>query len=256
MITVGGVDLTTLGFVPLPRDLPRLGGERSVVVPVPGAVGGVHLGGRVEPGRIRVEGTVSATDHSALLARLDQLAAQLRGEQTIRFADVTDREWVGRLVQGPSAAGAIGPAWTTRAHAVTLEWTLPDPTARAQTETVGAGTPQALALGTAPSPLRITVTNGATADITQVVVNVRTGGGGGPILRSLVWNGVLLQGDALVIDAETFQVTNDGANAIDGLTAASEFPVADPADGADTVNIGVTGGGGETRESAYRKRWW
>lgn len=276
MIRVNGVDLRDLGFVARSRSLPRLGGERSIIQQIPGRIGGVRMGGELHDDTLTVEGYISAPSHSMLLDRIERLSALLRGRCVIQFTDYLDvegleitghsydgpdmlfhlasgREWVGYLQQGPSRATPIGPAWVTRYENVTLQWVLPDPTARARTETTrtGSGT---LTLGTAPSPLRITIAGGTTT-LTRAIVRVRAGGSSGAILRELQWDGSMAAGEALVIDAEMFSVTNAGANAIDGLTAASEFPLASPDAGADYVEVALTGGAGSTVTVAYRRRW-
>lgn len=169
MITVNGVDLRDLGFVASGRpQLPRLGGERTHVQTIPGRYGGVRMGGQVGDDTLSVTGHISAPDHATLLQRLDLLAGVLQGRSVIRLSDYPDREWVGYLQQGPSRASAIGPAWITRAENIVLQWTIPDPTARGQVEI--SQVPGALALGTAPSPLRVEVQNGGVAPISRVVV--------------------------------------------------------------------------------------
>lgn len=433
MIRVNGVDLRDLGFVARSRSLPRLGGERSIIQQIPGRIGGVRMGGELHDDTLTVEGYISAPSHSMLLDRIERLSALLRGRCVIQFTDYLDvegleitghsydgpdmlfhlasgREWVGYLQQGPSRTTPIGPAWVTRYENVTLQWVLPDPTARARTETVQR--PGALLLGTAPSPLRIEVANGETAKITKIVVEVLrnnlhnpgfedlgaywssatasreylddpalaytgrgcaqitvTSGGGqdaiaqtdnpagggpnafvsvtpgdlitfgvwtyrvsgtgfirpriwpydankqglppwqingpsrsetgvwvlstmdwtvpegvafirydlqvlnGPTVgrfdnaflairrpgqprRILEWHGELGVGETWVCDAETGEVSIDGANAIDGLTAASELPIAAPGPGGyDYVLVTVTGGGGHETTVQYRRRW-
>lgn len=252
---INGTDLSTVGFTLQGRRLPGIGGERSVIAELPGAVGGTRLGGSVPRGTLGVTGYLKGSSHADLLSKVDALVALLQGDLVIRFADLTDREWVG-WAQDTSSLEAIGPAEVTAFESVRLEFALPDPTARAQAETTGTGTSVALELGTAPSPLRLEITNGGTAAITQVTVRVRDGGASGTILRELAWSGTLAINDVLVIDAETFEVTNDGANALAGLTAASEFPVADPDEGADHLTVDITGGGGHVVSRTYRKRWY
>jgi hypothetical protein len=322
----------------------------------------------------------------------------------IRLSDYPDREWVGYLQQGPSRASAIGPAWITRAEGVVLQWSIPDPTGRGQVEI--SQVPGALALGTAPSPLRVEVQNGGVAPITRVVVEafrqelrnpgfeepngaywtqgtgisylsdpevaysgrgycevVATSGsrdnyqrdeagrreipvepgdivevgtrsqrlaGDGLVevvgliqaandsylaaalarppasatdwlsasasrvvpptgafvrfaarvfgattpttarfddvylrvlrqsepRRILEWNGVIAPGALWECDAEIFRVLNGGANAIDGLTPASEFPVASAGEGGyGYVLVTITGGGGHQTTVRYRRRW-
>lgn len=252
---INGTDLVTLGWKPARgRQVPRFGGEQTQHANIPGGIGGVRLGGDVHAGTMIIPGQLRADTPAALRASADSLAALLRGELVIRLSDFADREWVGWLQQA-SGLTEIGPDYASTAADVRLEFRLPDPTARAQAETTIPDS-GALVLGTAPSPLRVTITNDATAAITQVIVRVRAGGAGGTILTELQWDGNLAVSNVLVIDAGTFSVTNDGANGIDGLTAASEFPIADPAEGADYVELAITGGPTQSREIAYRPRWW
>lgn len=257
MITVNGTDLATLGFVAADRpELPVLGGERTALVTVPGFAGGRRVGSTIEPAMLTVRGTVRGATHAAMLANLDALAALLRTKpSTIRFDDYTDREWVGYLQQSASKIVVPGKAWITTAQGIVLQWALPEPTARAQAVTTSTAANPTLVLGTAPSPVRLVLTNGAGApNITQVVVQVRNAANA--VLRTLTWQGVLSASQVLVVDAETFTVTANGANAINGLTQASDFPIADPAEGADDLITTVTGGATITRSWTYRRRWY
>jgi hypothetical protein len=245
MITVNGVDLTTLGFRPRAREVPRTGGEQTTVVAIPGGVP-VRTGGTTQPGRLTVAGIMSVestgdrdADHQTLLEQVDAVAAAVRGQCVIRFSDVLDREWIGWLQPG-SGVALLDPKWISRGGTVSLDFVLPDPRARAQTETVLAGS-GALVLGTAPSSLRVEVATAGAA-----TVRVRAGGAGGTILRELVWAGAA---GALVIDAETGNVSLDGANAIGGVAAGYAFPIADPGEGADYVEVPA----GAT--ARYRRRW-
>lgn len=240
MITINGTDLATLGFTAHRRSLPALGGERTQVVPIAGASGGVRTGGTVEPATIRVEGWLRAASHADAALRADQLTALLAGEQRIRLADHPDREWIGWL-QDASGLDFLAPQWRARYATVRLEWLLPDPRAVATLETTRTG-PGALTLGTAPSELRIEASARA-----ALTVRVRAGGASGRVLRELVWAGPA--SGALVVDASTQTVTRGGVNAIDGITAATTFPVADPAEGADYIEVpsGVV--------VRYRRRW-
>ena len=254
-MNINGTDLAILGFiVGRGRQLPSMGGEVSRVANIPGRVGGVRLGGELQPDQLIVPGFLEAADHATLLANRDALVELLQGELAIRLDDYADREWVGYLQQ-PTGLQELGADEVATAGQVRLAFLLPDPTARALAESnVGGST--ALALGTAPSPLRVQVANGATAPITQVVVQVRAGGAAGTVLRELTWAGNLAINTTLVIDAEAFTVTAGGANVIGGMTADSEFPIADPRLGADYVDIAVTGGGGHGRTTYYRQRWF
>lgn len=238
MISVNGTDLASLGFYPRLRSPIAIGGRRHSILEVPGGMP-IRAGETISAGRITVDGTLRATDHATLLARLDALALLLQGENSIRFDDFGDREWVGYLEES-SRLAIHDPQWIQRTGALSLVWSLPDPRARARTETTRTGS-GALVLGSAPSPLRIEVAAAA------VTVRVRAGGASGTILTELVWTG---SSGALVIDGETQTVSLDGDNAIDGITAASVFPVADPALGADYVEVPA----GAT--VTYRRRWW
>lgn len=245
MITVNGTPLSTFGFLARTRSPLRMGHHRHTVLSIPGGFP-VRAGSLVGPGRISVTGVMRAaatgvlpTDHTTLLANLDALALHLQGENLIRFSDFSDREWVGYLEEGSQLA-LHDPQWIQRSGQLTLDWVVADPRARAVAETTRTGS-GALVLGTAPSPIRVEVTT-ATATI-----RVRAGGSAGTIVTELVWNGV---SGALVVDGETQTVTRAGVNAIDGITAVSVFPIADPADGADYIGVPA---GATVR---YRPRWW
>jgi hypothetical protein len=249
MITINGTSLQALGFIPAEREIPRLGGERTALVALPGAEA-IRMGGIIEPGVLAVHGSVVAADHTALLAAFDTIAAACRGLCVIRFSDITDREWLGYLQQGPTRAG--GPrAWISSVSRATLQWALPDRRARAQALTEQVGANPALVFGTAAMPLTITIANGS-GTISQVGIDVRTSGG--IVRRSFTWNGSLSAGASLVVDAELFRVTAAGVNAINGASQASEFPIADPAEGAHNVLVSVMGGS-PTITTRYRRRW-
>lgn len=252
MIAVNGVDLASFGFVAQTRRLSRLPGQASAVIEVPGVIGGIVAGGSVGPGRLTVEGAVVAPDRSTLLARLDELAAAVRGECVLWLTDLPDREWHGVLQRIDAPVSEFAPQWTSRVARVTLDWLLPDPTAVARVETILAGPTALLALGTAPSSIAVDVVASAGGPITRIVVAVQAGA---TVLRWLQWDGTLAPPAVWRLDDESYSVTVDGANAIDGLTPDSEFPDADPAEGADRVVVTVTGGEAQIIVR-YRRRWW
>lgn len=237
---INGTDLSTVGWKPARgRQLPRLGGEQTRAVNIPSGMGGVRLGGDLHPAAMIIPGQVRAATATALRANVDALAALLQGELVVRLPDFPDREWVGRLQQA-SGLSEVGPDYASTAADVRLEFQLLAPTARARAETSRAGS-GTIALGSAPSPIRVEA-----GSVGALTIRVRAGGSGGTILRELVWAG---GGGAVVVDTETFSVTAGGANAIDGLTAASEFPIADPAEGANYLEVSSGTG-------FYRKRWY
>lgn len=256
-MNINGTDLqTAVGFREngaANRQIPRIHGEATRAVAIPGAIGALRTGATLGAKSMIVPGWIKATDHAALIAAIDDLATYLEGELVIQLDDYSDREWVGRL-QDMSNIEEIGPAEVADSATMLLEFLLPNPTARARTDTSLSGS-GALTLGNMPSPLIVTITNGATGAITEATINLRAGGAGGTIIRTLTWQGSVAVGDALVIDGETYQVTNGGVNGIDGLTEASEFPIADPREDVDYIELIITGGGGESIDTTYRKRW-
>lgn len=255
MLVVNGTPLSDHGFQGSARRVARLGGERSRIQVPPGATLAHRLGGAYEPGSVSVTGWVKGTSHDDLLQKLDAITALVNtgDDLVLRLSDVADREWLGRLQAG-STADELGAQQTTAHAQLSLEFALLGP-ARAQSDTIHASS-SALDLGTAPSPLRVSITNGASAPITRAIVQVRAGGAAGSIEQELDWNGSVALGEALVIDAETFAVTNNGVNAIGGLTSDSEFPIPDPRAGHDYVTVSLTGGSGAVREIRYRPRWF
>lgn len=238
MIIVNGTDLATLGVIARGRAALPLGIRSPRTVSIPGGYP-VRTGEEIAAGKLTIDGALLAADHDAVLANVDALALLLRGECVIRLDDYPDREWVGYL-EDASKLALHDPAWVQRSGALSLAWTLPDPRARARVETVRTGS-GALVLGSAPSEIRVEATG-----LTDATVRVRAGGSAGTILTELVWSGAA---GALVIDTETATISVDGANAIDGMTAASVFPVADPAEGADYIEVSA---GATVR---YRRRW-
>lgn len=233
MIIVNGTDLEPLGFILTDRELPSWPSQDVSYVPVPGSTDAAYLGRSFRPQQLRVGGYLRAATHAALRTAADAVAAALRGELVIRFEDLTDREWVGYL--DPSSFREFGPSLIALGGAARLSFSVQGP-ARAQAESSqGSG---ALDLGTAPSPIRVEAGG-------SVTVRVRAGGAGGTILRELVWSG----GAAVVIDAETQTVESGGVSAAEFLTPESDFPVADPAEGADYLEL-------STGTGYFRRRWW
>jgi phage-related protein len=252
MISVNGIDLGALGFVAQTRRLPRLAGQASTVVDVPGAIGSLVVGGAAGAGRMTVDGTIVAPDRQTLLSRIDELSAALQGTGIIRLSDYPGREWHGIFQRVSAPVEELAPQWTSRAARATLEWLLPDPTAVATVETILAGPTALLKLGTAPSPIAVDVQATYGGPISKIVVEVLAGT---DVLRSLTWTGSLTTPSRWRIDDESYAVTVNGANAIGGLSAESTFPEADPAERADRVVVTVTGGEAQV-VVRYHKRWW
>jgi hypothetical protein len=257
-LVIGGYDVGAAGMVWTDREIPRFGGERTVSASVPGSRGRViRLGSTTDAEYLTITGFIRSTatprTHVNLLANIDTLTSKLQGEKTIRFADFTDREWVGRLQMDRSNINRVAPGAKTIREGVVLGFLLSYAAARAQADTVVVGANPVLALGTAPSSLNVRVQNGAGATITRVVVQVRAAA---TVLRSLQWDGVVASAGLLEISADPFFVKNAGANAIDGLTAASVFPIAIPDDAPDNLLVTVTGGTGIVVTTTYRKWWW
>lgn len=249
---INGTHLSTVGFFPARgRDIPRLGGERTTTAALPGRAA-IRTGAAIQPQSLIINGFLRGATHAQLLERVDALATLLQGEVRIQPDDYLAREWVGRLQQA-SGIEEIGADEITTEAEVRLDFLLADPAATDIAETVAG--PGALVLGSAPSPLRVTITNGGTNTLTAAIVRVRAGGAAGAILRELHWTGELPINQALVIDASRFRVTAAGDNALGGITEASRFPIADPADGADHVTVSLTGGTGAATEVRYRRRW-
>lgn len=254
MIAVNGVDLSTLGVVARRRRLPRLGGEQTAVVPIPGTTGGVRAGALVQPDTLVVDGALRGDGHAELLTNLDALAALLQGEQVLRLADIVDREWHGYLQQGPGSADPYDPQWVARGAALHLEWGLPDPGAIAQAPTGAAGTGAALDVtldvGTAPSPVCVQVTNAGIAPITRVLITTYRGNTPVDVLQ---WDGSVSTGKIWTLSDQSWDVTNDGAGALAGLTAASVYPELGPR--ANRVVVAITGGPANRVEISHYRRW-
>lgn len=251
MIEVNGTDLGALGFIARRRRLPRLGGQSTATSPIPGTVGAVATGGAGSAGRLIVEGSAMASDRAALLDAIDAITRAVQGECVIRLSDLPGREWHGILQSAQHPAIELDPQWTSRAARLTLDWLLPDPTAVATAPTVLPGD-ATLVLGTAPCPIGVTVQAEGAEPVTQIVVTVYAGG---RVLRSLTWQGELSAPSIWRVDDESHAVTVDGANAIDGLAADSDFPYADPAEGADRITVETTGGQAQAIVHYYR-RWY
>jgi hypothetical protein len=251
LITINGVALSALGFRYHRRRLPRLMSQRVEIAEVPGA-DPLLLGLTTPAARLHVEGRLAAATHAELLTAVDAISAALRGSCVVRFADITDREWSG-VLDPSSDTTALDPAEIARKERVQLMFACAPPYARAQTVTEVVGANPALVLGNAYSLLDVDVQNGAGAAITQITVAVRDGT---TVLRTLTWIGSIASGDLWELKMDpAWEITNDDANAIDGLTSTSEWPIADPADGADNLLVSVTGGASPVVTTRYRRRW-
>ncbi len=242
MISVDDTDLSTYGLLIESGLPPRFAAEQSTELALPGAFGVVRTGGDVGSAEAVLAGTlVPATrTNAALRAALAAIAPMVRGERAIQFPHLADREWHGVLqaLQTRAEDWKAQGQWIADASDVTLQFRFHDPLAIARVETVLVGTDVTLALGDAPCPLRIDVQNVGGTSMTQLVVKVYAGA---QVLQTLTWTGTLAAGKTWSLDDEGFTVTNDGANAIDGLSADSPFPYADPAAGASRVTITATG---------------
>lgn len=232
-VTVNGVDLRAFGCIIERKTFPRLIAERSVLVDIPGAAGGLRVGGTVDAATVTADGYIVAASAAALQASATQLARATVGDVAVGDTDTPDREWHGRL----QAGSAISPE-VPEAAAVRLSWLCPDPAAVAVAETVLPGADVTLALGDAPTPIRVDVRNVGATNITATKVQVFAGA---TLLRSFDWSGAVLPGKVWTLDDESYDVRNDGALALT-YTTASVFPYADPLEGASRVLVTVTGG--------------
>jgi hypothetical protein len=253
VVIINGTDLTTLGFVAENRGLPRLLGRETRIVRIPGRLGGVRGGGDVPSTRLEVPGNLIRTSHANLLTAIDNLSAALHGECVIRFSDITDREWIGWL-SAVSRVGATGIDWIGTVAPVTLVFDLPDPTARAQAATTGTSLSPVLALGNAPSPINVSVQNGAGAAITDITVQVLDGSAA--VITELIWSGSVPSSGLWELTSDPyFEVAVNDTNAVSGLSPGSRFPIADPAEDAVSLQIFVSGGASPAVSWSYRKRW-
>jgi hypothetical protein len=258
MMTLNGVSLAALGFTLRERVFPPLAAAEPVVVPLSGRRGGVRVGGTVPAGLLTVRGSFSGTSssHAAALAARDALAALVCTDAplVIRFDDLTDREWLGHA-NPRTILQMIDPQWISRRGTFTMEFSLPDPVARAQTEksTVLANNVHGLvSLGNLRAPIRAEVLNGATAPITAVQVRVFRNDSAA-VSTDLVWTGTLAVGKKLVINAEDETVMNDGVSQFANTTAASSFPWVYP--GFAIFAFNVTGGPATSLTAYTRERW-
>lgn len=261
--SVNGVALlAACGLVVKPggRSAPDASGRDAQVASAAGAYGGYAVLQGTGGAEMGISGIVvgapgipsgdrSAASHAQLLTFLAALRLVLQGEQAVGLGDQADREWHG-YAKGLDVSFAEADEVAISA-AVDVRWHIPDPLAIAVAETILPGTDVALALGNAPAPIRVEIYNSSATPITQVVVTVLRGG---VVLQSLTWTGSIAAATCWIVDDESASVTNAGANAIDGLSAASVFPVADPLDGANRVTVVLTGGTGSVCVR-YHKRW-
>lgn len=261
-MVVGGVDLATFGFGVRSRDFPRFGGEVTRERKIPGRIGTIRIGGDIPSRTLRVVGLVKGADHADMIANIEALSAAIQGEQSVRFWDYPDREWLGRLQMSGSSI-PIGHGKVNRVEEVALEWLLVDPRARARTPTtISSGSIAdagewygSVDLGTAPSDMIVTITIGTTP---ATWVGIRTRRDTYTQVEAFEWAGsVLGAGSQLILDtAERTVRTGGGVNLIGGMQPSSTFPALDPALGIDTVSVDLIGGDDSTIQVEYRKRYW
>lgn len=242
------------------RSTPEAAGRDVQVASAAGAYGGYALLQGTGGGELGIDGTVvgapniasgdqTGASNAQLLANLAALRQLTQGDQAVGLGNMPDREWHGHLKS--MTASYNGADEVAVSAAVSLRWAIPDPLAIAVAETVLPGTDVALALGNAPTPLRVELYNSGGTPITQVVVAVLRGG---VALQSFTWTGSIAAAASWVLDDEGATVTNAGANAIDGVAASSVFPIADPLDAANRVTVALTGGTAAVCVR-YHKRW-
>lgn len=247
-VTYNGTDLSTLGFRFRGRVLPALAPESTVKF-LPDYDDGLYMGEVPAEPTLDVTGYWKRADHAAARAALDSFTALRAKPDVIRFSDWTDREYVGYMV-APSRADIPNPQWIADGGNVTLRWRLAFAGARAQALTTITGSNPTLVLGAMPSPLRVTVVNGATAPITSITVAIRAGS---TVLRQMVWVGSLAVAQTFDVDTEARVLTAAAANAWNGLQPGYSLLYAPLS--ATNVLVTIVGGPAASITTRYYKRW-
>lgn len=186
-----------------------------------GRVGSVLSDTDTIPGHTKVLNVqMTATTLAALDGFEDALLALYRTSVTVRFADGTNtREFIGRLVGVELDPYKIPLSVRMDGR---LSFFCADPLWRATSTTNEAitGTPNAIALGTAPVSDWVLTITATTNSITDITITL------GP--DTLTYTGTIAAGQALVIDASDHTVENNGTD--DRANYTGGFPVVDPRD--------------------------
>lgn len=276
---IDGTDLLTIGLVSANRGRSRSGAKaRLAIGQAPFASRRFIIGRQaLEQKRITLRGAIvtdfgltPAAARAQLQTRLDDLKWRLRPDvdHILRWTDGQTplREW---LVQTDIVETQdFVPGWINPHERIDILLTAEDPRARARVETTrsDAGAAPRLvefpSIGNAPMPAIITIVGNAGSNLDTPSLNYRDSSNA--ILATLTFEGApLTETDTLIINLETFQVTLNGANAIDDIDG--DFFEIDPNDGdflsgaaADHPDITLTAvaGTADTFDVAFRERYW
>lgn len=252
VLTLDGTDLSTKGMwaTGVPADWlspPRLGRASHRI---PGSPRG-YLSSvpEIPARRMRVPLRVfdSAFSLTTIRANEEWLKTKLGEEIPLQVAaaGISTRVIRGRLDEVRLVPRAT---WETPAVDLEIELTCEDGTWKATSDTTETinGTPNALALGSAPVSDWVLTITATTNSITDITITLGT--------HTLTWLGTIAASKALVIDAGACTVKNDGVNAIG--TYAGGFPLLRPTASPSVSAVKASGSGTLGGSLVYQQAFW
>jgi len=248
-LTLNGTDASTYGVWLRQPPTGWLGGA-SVTVPattLAARVGGVlSRTNTVPPMRLELPITVYGTTVTLREGYEQTLLALLGRDIVVRLDDgATAKQITGRLIACPLTPYRI--PLSLRSDG-TMSFVCADPTWKSTSDTTEtiSGTPNALALGSAPVGDWVLTITATTNSITDITITL------GP--DTLTWTGTIAAGQALVISAAAFTVKNNGVDALS--TYSGGFPMILPEDAPSVSAVKGSGSGTLGGSLVYRRRWY
>jgi phage-related protein len=254
-LIVDGFDLATIGVI-VENVTGRAGNIDSALpaVTVPGRLGDVVVSAKPNVGSrtLSIRLAALADTRTALLGVLDELKWRFapQKQHTLVWVDDQTREMYGYVTDFRD--DPIEPDLMQIATRYRLTVECPDPREFATSDTTVSSITTAtdIQLGSAPSTPTITVTGAGTFNLVYKNSAATT-------LKTVSISGATAP---VVLDCDAGTVTDAGGNAVQYLSASSDFPfVFDPQDGdpyagtADWPTLECSAG---SAEAVYRKAWW
>jgi len=265
-VIIDGINVNTFDVIVENRSSSRSAATvKQLIEGAPGAWRRKRLGRAAPgPGRIQVTGHVLGDTLALLRSNIDQFKWTTRADKelVIRWSDTSDREWFG--FRQDLRINDIIPGWVTDGVRFNLVILLPDPAAKeltTQSPSTSGAAPLVITpvIGTAPNPVKITITGNTIANLVNPVIHYRDKNNGDIV--TLAFTGTLTGANTLVLDTEFFSAKLDGAD-VGGSMAGSYFDV-NPNDGdylgspaGPDIQLTADSGTADNFQLDFKRRYW